>query len=29
VDIHDLGTVSIVDGLKAGPLSANIWKISL
>jgi alpha-N-arabinofuranosidase len=29
VDIHDLGTVSIVDCLKAGPLSANIWKISL
>ena len=29
VDIHDLGKVSIVDGLKAGPLSANLWKISL
>jgi alpha-N-arabinofuranosidase len=29
VDIHGLGTISIVDGLKAGPLSANIWKISL
>lgn len=28
VDIHDLGTVSIVNGLKAGPLSANLWKIS-
>ena len=29
VDIHDLGRVSINDGLKAGPLSANLWKISL
>ncbi len=29
VDIRDLGTVSIADGLKAGPLSASIWKISL
>jgi alpha-N-arabinofuranosidase len=29
VAIHNLGTVSIVDGLKAGPLSANLWKISL
>jgi len=29
VDIHNLGTVSIVDGLKAGPLSANLWKILL
>jgi len=29
VDIHDLGNISIVDGLKAGPLSANLWKIEL
>jgi len=29
VDIKDLGKVSIDEGLKAGPLSANIWKISL
>ncbi len=29
VDIHDLGKVSIKTGLKADPLSANLWKISL
>ncbi|MFC1840505.1 alpha-L-arabinofuranosidase C-terminal domain-containing protein [Thermodesulfobacteriota bacterium] len=29
VNIHDLGTVSITDGLKAGPLSASLWEISL
>lgn len=29
VDIHDLGTVSIKKGLKAGPLSANLWEIKL
>ena len=29
VDIHELGSVSINEGLKAGPLSANLWKISL
>jgi len=29
VDIHDLGKVSIDRGLKAGPLSANLWEISL
>jgi alpha-L-arabinofuranosidase len=27
VDIHDLGHISIADGLKAGPLSANLYKI--
>ena len=29
VDIHQLGKVSITDGLKAGALSANLWKIAL
>lgn len=29
VDIHDLGMVSIKKGLKAGPLSANLWEIKL
>ena len=29
VDIHDMGKVSIDGGLKAGPLSASLWKISL
>jgi alpha-N-arabinofuranosidase len=29
VDIHDLGKVSIKKGLKADPLSANLWKIRL
>ncbi len=29
VDLLDLGTVSIVDGLEAGPLSVSLWKISL
>ena len=29
VDIHELGRVSIDEGLKAGPLSANLWEISL
>ena len=29
VDIHDLRNISIVDGLKADPLSANLWKIPL
>jgi alpha-N-arabinofuranosidase len=29
VDIHDLGMISIKKGLKAGPLSANLWEIEL
>ena len=29
VDIHDLGKVTIVDGLKAGALSSSLWKIAL
>jgi hypothetical protein len=29
VDIHELDNVSIIDGLKAGPLSANLWEIPL
>ena len=29
VDIRELGKVSIDKGLKAGPLSANLWEISL
>ncbi|MGD9159795.1 MAG: alpha-L-arabinofuranosidase C-terminal domain-containing protein [Desulfobacteraceae bacterium] len=29
VDIHDLGKVSIKEGLKADPLSANLWEIPL
>ncbi len=29
VDIHDMGKVSVKKGLKAGPLSANLWEIPL
>jgi alpha-N-arabinofuranosidase len=29
VDIHELSHVPIVDGLKAGPLSINLWEIPL
>jgi alpha-L-arabinofuranosidase len=29
VDIHDLGSVKINDGLKARPMSASLWKIKI